>query len=200
MADLTKPNVPKGTKIFELTVIDDREQWYNKTTRKCTRTEQMQPRRLRKCLCSCGKFAYIPNYILVAKKTRSCGHIKEGPDYMSIVRKMKYNAAKHRKLNWNLTDEQALILIRDNCFYCGTAPSNVWNNLGINTVFYSGIDRLNSKLGYDELNCVSSCKICNIAKMNLSLDQFLAFVKKIYNNLNLENLPINCEKEDLVNV
>ena len=41
-----------------------------------------------------------------------------------------------------------------------------------NTYTYSGIDRVDSNIGYEINNVVSCCNICNRAKSNMKLDEF----------------------------
>ena len=48
-------------------------------------------------------------------------------------------------------------------------------------ITYSGIDRIDSKEGYNINNCVPCCKICNMMKNNLSIDMFLSKIKQIHN-------------------
>jgi hypothetical protein len=47
---------------------------------------------------------------------------------------------------------------------------------------YNGIDRVDNFKGYEIDNCVPCCYICNYAKRDMSKDQFLAWVKRIYMN------------------
>ena len=50
-----------------------------------------------------------------------------------------------------------------NCVYCGAEPSNTFKYAG-KELKYSGIDRIDSAIGYHELNCVSCCSFCNSLK------------------------------------
>ena len=45
---------------------------------------------------------------------------------------------------------------------------------------YSGIDRVNSQEGYVKNNCVPCCDKCNKAKMAMSRDEFLNWIKLVY--------------------
>lgn len=62
-------------------------------------------------------------------------------------------------------------LVTSACRYCGEAD-------GIR-----GIDRLNSGLGYSFANCVACCSICNYAKRQMSVEAFLAWVKRVYERI-----------------
>lgn len=103
--------------------------------------------------------------------------------------------AKIRNIEWNLTYNEASILLKSNCHYCTGLPSNTYNvltqnrciknleriNLGI--IKYNGIDRLDNTKGYVPGNVVSCCTICNSAKNILSLDDFKKWINKVYENL-----------------
>ena len=44
---------------------------------------------------------------------------------------------------------------------------------------YSGIDRIDSSVGYEPNNVVSCCKICNYAKSNLTKDDFINWAIRV---------------------
>ncbi len=65
-------------------------------------------------------------------------------------------SAKRRGKECNLTLEQYAEIIKPECFYCDGYFGRVETG--------TGIDRLNSKLGYVVGNCVSCCEECNKIK------------------------------------
>ncbi len=142
------------------------------------------------CLCDCGKTVVVSGNNLRQKNTVSCGcgrnrpKSKKGiPGFKEVIRSYK-RAARERNLSFNLTDEELEVFFKNNCFYCGNIPSNICkpskSNFKEHTQFiYSGIDRLNNNLGYSTDNCVSCCRICNIMKSTLSLDNFYDHIEKI---------------------
>ena len=83
------------------------------------------------------------------------------------------NGAKKRNLEWNLDDENAIILLKQKCYYC--------NN--INEV--NGLDRIDSSKGYSKENCVSCCFHCNSMKGNKNINIFYKICEHIatYNEL-----------------
>lgn len=83
------------------------------------------------------------------------------------------NGAKHRKIIFNLTEDEFSTFWQKPCYYC---------NDEIKTV---GIDRINSKEEYSLNNCIPCCGKCNQIKMDISYDEFLRKIIKIYNNLKL---------------
>ena len=78
------------------------------------------------------------------------------------------------------------------CFYCGRNPflkryayHRTRYSKGIKTDesgYLNGIDRVNPKKGYTKENCVPCCKICNIAKSDLSQSEFRNLICLIYKN------------------
>jgi hypothetical protein len=81
------------------------------------------------------------------------------------------SGAKYRGIDWMLSIEDFSALWNAPCSYCG---SNIET---------CGIDRVDSRLGYTKENITSSCRQCNQSKMDQSLDDFVAWVKRAYNHL-----------------
>ncbi len=91
--------------------------------------------------------------------------------------------AQYRKHKWEITDEEVLKLFRGKCHYCGRSPYRIYIARGANGGFkYNGIDRIDSKKGYEINNCVSCCPQCNFAKHAMSEKDFLNLILLIYNN------------------
>jgi hypothetical protein len=99
--------------------------------------------------------------------------------------------ARIRKIEWLLTRELFDNLIAQNCFYCGLAPSNKIKSARLDgfILYYSGIDRKDSTLGYTVENCVACCSTCNYAKGSMSLPDFLGWVRRLAENLGLNFAP-----------
>jgi len=73
-------------------------------------------------------------------------------------------------------------LTKQRCFYCGVEPSYTRKRkyLGGKDVIFNGIDRVNNNKGYVKGNCVTACFKCNQAKHSMSKDEFLEWIKKVY--------------------
>lgn len=105
---------------------------------------------------------------------------------LNVIRYKEYcyyrSGAKHRNLEWNLTEEQFANLINKNCFYCGELPSKR-QSVSYKTDYelVNGIDRIDSTKGYTIDNCVPCCSKCNLMKNNLKKEDFLQHISKIYN-------------------
>jgi hypothetical protein len=149
-----------------------------------------------KCRCQCGKYVDIRLSNLYS--TKSCGKCnkrKPKPRLLSS-REAGFNrrlssykrGAKTRGLDWELSDEEAKMLMLQSCYYCGEAPSMVIGPQGIKQhdldeedLFISnGIDRIDNAAGYDSTNCVSCCSRCNSAKRADRLDVFIDWIKRAY--------------------
>jgi predicted RNA-binding Zn-ribbon protein involved in translation (DUF1610 family) len=89
-------------------------------------------------------------------------------------------------LTSNLNSQELLDLVKRNCHYCNAEPSNLMQYKQIHFSYnfiYNGLDRVDSSKGYIKGNVLPSCKKCNIAKSDLSYNEFLQHIEKIYKNL-----------------
>lgn len=84
--------------------------------------------------------------------------------------------------DFTLTKEECWTLGKSVCWYCGVEPTNSlgWQNF---TLYYSGIDRIDSSLGYHTDNVRPACWDCNRAKNTLSDADFVTWVNRIYSHL-----------------
>lgn len=89
-----------------------------------------------------------------------------------------------RDLEYSLSEEKFNELIVGKCFYCGDRFTNIKKGQGKTSgdFIYTGIDRIDSSLGYTESNSVSCCWMCNNMKNNTNIEIFISHIHKIYNN------------------
>lgn len=151
-------------------------------------------RRFYLCKCDCGKEKIIQGSLITSNNTKSCGCLskeiksskrisKHHSEITAIILGYKRHA-RERGFEWLLSRYFVEILIKNNCFYCGSPPSNIQktkNSIG-SGMAYSGIDRINSKKDYTENNVVACCKICNYAKGKMTLIEFQDWAIKIGKN------------------
>jgi 5-methylcytosine-specific restriction endonuclease McrA len=95
---------------------------------------------------------------------------------------------KIKALEFSISKKDFHKLLKQNCTYCGDPPSNrkiitYRTSKEIYTIWYNGIDRKNSELGYSKENCVSCCKTCNKAKNDQTPTQFVTWIVKVYLHL-----------------
>lgn len=127
------------------------------------------------------------------KQLTKCKHCNDNKklsnnSFINKVYKNYRDSAKVRGYSWELTDEQFLSLIKQNCFYCGDEPSHRHVRFGRNNgrklsnTAVNGIDRIDSSKGYCIENCVPCCSSCNYMKQAFPQDTFLNQIIKIYNH------------------
>lgn len=143
------------------------------------------------CNCSCGNNVWVKTNSLKNGNTQSCGCFrleKSRKEYGEssknrVLRRYK-NDAKKRGYEFSITKESFLEITSKNCSYCNEPPSNIQNDgESYGEFIYTGIDRLDNKKGYIEGNCIPCCRICNMAKGEMSREDFLTHISKIYYNI-----------------
>jgi hypothetical protein len=133
------------------------------------------------CKCACGREVNVPATALRAGVRVSCGCVVPGklPEHTGAVNELfhalKKNAAT-RGLEVGITREEFDALIRKPCVYCGSTGRCNYRNTGL---FWNGIDRVDSSVGYHPQNVVTCCKHCNYAKRLMTRDEFLGWVKQV---------------------
>ena len=134
-------------------------------------------------VCDCGGKKVVPGSNLRGGHTRSCGCLHR--EYLERKRKPG-NAARNQVLlayksspkGWSLSDVRFDELTSQNCCYCGHPPAN--RHKSATSIFvYNGIDRIQSNRGYEEGNVAPCCKVCNRAKSDMSVAEFLAWARLV---------------------
>lgn len=141
--------------------------------------------------CKCGNKSLLHTGNITSGNTKSCGclatemrkarRISDNHSEVTAIILGYKRHAVNRGYKWLITRDQAKTVIILPCHYCGLEPSNIKktkNSLG-DGLRYSGIDRKNNTGDYTPDNVVPCCKVCNYAKSNLSLDQFLDWAKRL---------------------
>lgn len=148
-------------------------------------------------LCDCGEYKVIVLDAVLSGNTVSCGcfipSLKESRQKDRYQEKTqifcRYRlGAKTRNLKFNITREELITLSQNPCYYCGKLHSNYMNipNGHSEGWYYNGIDRVDNNKGYTLDNCVSCCQQCNQSKRDYSKDNFMKWIKQVYEYSNLE--------------
>ena len=181
-----------GEKIFRWTILSVTDE-----------IDPVSKCRYYECQCDCGTIRKIKSKNLDGTRSKSCGCYrvdwsKDNGGYKeldtgvaafnTLVRHYKASAAK-RKLSFNLTDSQIQEITKRDCIYCGCKPIREQKNTSKhdNTGVYlcNGIDRVDSAKGYEIDNVVAACTTCNLAKSNMSLDEFGEWIKILTKNFDI---------------
>lgn len=151
------------------------------------------------CLCDCGTTTVVVGKQLRSGMTKSCGCLRTESTIKSRRKapgESGYNelwhsyriGAKKRGLDFALDRVQFRVLTDSSCHYCGAAPSGRrWMRCrgstpaGVlhSTYTHSGVDRVDSSVGYIVSNCVPCCTTCNLAKRSMSVEAFIGWARRI---------------------
>lgn len=152
------------------------------------------------CLCDCGNICIITGDQLNrgskggnGTPTRSCGCLRnnahnkikdrETAMWRRLYKSTVIKRSKRDGYNSDITYEKFLELSKSECHYCGTKNSNYYKDICESsnfTLYYNGLDRINSGDGYYLHNVVSCCKHCNFAKNTMNKSEFMNFIKRVY--------------------
>ena len=145
------------------------------------------------CKCDCGTEKIVIGDTLKRGVTKSCGCLQK--ELLGNRKRLKlglssirakissYKArAKRLGIEYKLTEEQFARMTKQDCYYCGSKPSNKMDcNHYYGNYIYNGLDRVDNTKGYTIDNIVPCCRICNYAKQKMTLQGFESWIKRIYN-------------------
>lgn len=148
-----------------------------------------------KMRCDCGtEFSKTP-HDTSKLITASCGcekssnyarskHKEPGLAAFNSVLNSYKNGARHRSLEFSITDSEFRNLTSSNCHYCNARPARLSapDKSTNGSYIYNGIDRKDNSIGYVTSNCVSCCWDCNNLKGSRSYNDFINMIRKIYDN------------------
>jgi hypothetical protein len=117
----------------------------------------------------------------------------ESGEFQRGLKNYLYNSslksAEIRNHSFNISFSEFMDIITKNCHYCGDIPSRCSNKIIITrghinepVLYYNGIDRINSLVGYVLDNIVPCCSVCNYMKHTQTKENFLNQISKIYHN------------------
>lgn len=102
--------------------------------------------------------------------------ITESKTIKTYISRLKESALK-RNIEWNIDDENAFYLSQCSCHYCGNGLLNLYKRKNIS---FNGLDRIDNKGIYELSNVVTCCKICNQAKTDLDVNEFINHIYSIH--------------------
>lgn len=158
------------------------------------------------CQCECGNttVSFASELRNGAKKSCGCLNREQRTNKRGAPEEASLNAfergykggAKFRNIPYDLSKDEFRDLIKQNCYYCGEPPreyntyikkdkTKIAKNKIIDETAerawtkVNGIDRINTKLGYNKQNCVAACYTCNLMKGIHTQEFFYQHILKI---------------------
>ena len=168
--------------------------------------------------CDCGNIKEVRGSEAAAGKVKTCGSCKYHTELLEEaaekgvklrgwtkairVQHLRYiRSAVKRGIEWRLSPEEFLSLVKSYCHYCWEEPrtyTGKFSRKGKNhTAIINGIDRVDSTLGYVSGNVVSACSECNQSKMARSADRFVHHCTKVTRVQVLKNKGVTKETQHL---
>jgi hypothetical protein len=159
--------------------------------------------------CDCGKAKEYPVKEVLSGNCKSCGCLSYSlnpsgwtksrnpqlSSWRALYNRYKSSAA-HRSIDFNISLDDFIDTASKPCSFCGDGMGKYskWQEPWTQSkgrfiteqekkayiIAKTGIDRIDSKMGYAPINIQPCCKNCNRAKMDLSQEDFLSLVEKIY--------------------
>ncbi len=146
---------------------------------------------LYECRCDCGSVIDVTSNSLLQGSRVSCGCARNKTSIKQRGQRKAYTnyrkQAAIRKLSFDISLKKFIELSQQPCAYCGDLRTNsakFERVIGGGEYKYNGLDRLDSTKGYSIDNVVPCCKICNFAKSTTGHQEFLSWVKKVFNYTN----------------
>jgi hypothetical protein len=157
------------------------------------------------CKCRCGNEKVVVGDNLSSGRSKSCGCLKaeflsrSGNQYglykdrEKALLRVQYSHLRRRnkKLgNDCMSFDDFAVMAKKPCNYCGLQVSKEIEDrlderangkrLSDHILKCNGIDRKDSSKGYTLENSVPCCKFCNCAKNTMTVQEFLEWVKRVY--------------------
>lgn len=149
------------------------------------------------CQCDCGGRTLAKTHALKTGKHSSCSCGRTAPRFnarkpehqavKNYIYRNYQKAAARRGYDFSLDFETFCSLIGSSCHYCGEEPHMTIPSIKAHREFrYNGVDRMDNAEGYNAENCVPSCDICNTSKAELTLEQWTAWIERVYAHQQLQ--------------
>lgn len=169
------------------------------------------------CKCDCGNEFHCREDVLINRygchsctnkktSTETALKKKNGIIHAGLKNRLLKDyrvGASRRGMEFNLTFEEFVKLVEQNCFYCGAKPELHEYELQYmqktqKPWLHNGIDRIDSSKGYTIDNVVPCCSKCNYAKHEMTTEEFKKWLQQIYKYFILNEKEEEKETEDSI--
>jgi len=146
------------------------------------------------CVCDCGFKSTVRLDYLQDKKSIKCVNCDfninllgfNTSSEMIVFNEMLSHykgGAKARNIEFLLNKSDFKKIIEGDCNYCGSPPKLKFSRNAKHSYRVNGIDRVDSSKNYSIENCVPCCSMCNLMKLDSTLEIFKNQIKLIYKHL-----------------
>lgn len=134
---------------------------------------------------SCGCMKHDSSVWVTTKAPNRPFQLPPGESAFNSLMYQYARSADQRGLKFELTRDEFRSLVTGPCFYCGSQCKSITKGLGKTSgdFIYTGVDRMRNEFGYTVSNSVSCCKLCNMMKHTLSVEEFKHHILAIANHI-----------------
>lgn len=130
--------------------------------------------------CDCGRESWVSLGNLIGRASSGCrdcylGGRSTTPEHQTF--RSVLATARRRGIRFDLSFDEWMEISQRDCEYCGCPPQNMITSLGFR---YNGLDRVDSDGIYEVSNVVPCCRLCNRAKSDIPLDEFIDWIRMVY--------------------
>lgn len=136
---------------------------------------------------NCGfetPFGSLNKYLNNSRRCRSCEFYCEEEKALRTHQSVYKHGALKRNLEWSIDFDEFSALVKNTCHYCGDQPVQ---RIGGGKWDFAGIDRIDNRIGYRLDNLRPCCRICNVAKNNMSEKEWMRKIMQWNDYLSREN-------------
>lgn len=133
--------------------------------------------------CDCGNIKNLPAGEVVSLKTTSCGCRRKNLDREDQAWRNAFRRSLKLSDSYGDCDLDFDFFketVSKNCFYCNKPPRTPVRDGKIIIGYRVGMDRIDSNLGYLKNNIVPCCEICNRAKSDKTIYEWIDHVNSVY--------------------
>lgn len=132
----------------------------------------------------------LRKYGVLNVRVKSGNRVNKEPEMSGLRLMYSYykKNARVKGLVFNILFEEFRKIVKRDCVYCGSPPANIVKavcketsaeTIAFGSATVNGIDRIDSKIGYEVDNVQPCCKRCNYMKWTLTEKEFLDHAEKI---------------------
>lgn len=135
----------------------------------------MDVRRLDTMSCGCHKLD-------LSRQLGERSRLAEGESSFRALFDTYRKRAEKAGFVFSLTREQFRAMTSAPCAYCNVQPQQQKRatSESFGSYRYNGLDRVDNKRGYEIGNVAPCCGMCNRGKRDFSVEEFLAWVSRVY--------------------